>query len=59
VPTRRLFALLLLAAPFGAAGGPFVLLASAIVLVAPLAPLEWPGLGNPRLLPIMSAWIDR
>jgi uncharacterized protein (DUF58 family) len=37
VPTPRLFALLLLAAPFGAAGGPFVLLAIAIALLATLA----------------------
>ena len=37
MPTFRLFALLLLAAPSGAAGGPFVLLAFAIVLLAALA----------------------
>ena len=34
MPTPRLFALLLLAAPVGAAGGPFVLLAIAIALLA-------------------------
>ena len=37
MPTRRLFALLLLAAPFGAAGGPFSLVAAALVLLTGLA----------------------
>ena len=49
MPTRRLFAVLLLAAPFGAAGGPFVLLASAIVLVATLAAVtDWLLAGDGR-----------
>ena len=37
MPTPRLFALYLLAAPFGAAGGPFVLVAVAIAMLATLA----------------------
>lgn len=42
MPTRRLLALYLLAAPFGAAGEPFVLIAVAIVLVASTAALiDW------------------
>ena len=42
VPTRRLFGLLLLAAPIGAAGGPLVLLAVAVAALALLAAaVDW------------------
>src|SRR5438105_3422990 len=42
MPTRRLFAALLLAAPFGAVGGPLVLLAVAITALALIAAtVDW------------------
>jgi uncharacterized protein (DUF58 family) len=49
VPTRRLYAVLFLAAPFGAAGGPFVLVAVAIGLGAVLAAIvDWFLAGDGR-----------
>ena len=47
--TRRLFALLVLAAPIGAADGPFVLVAVAIVILATLAAVtDWLLAGDGR-----------
>lgn len=49
MPTRRLFLLLLLAAPFGAASGPFVLVAVAIgVLALVAAATDWVLAGDGR-----------
>jgi uncharacterized protein (DUF58 family) len=52
VPTARLFWLVLLAAPFGAAGGPLVLVAGAIVLLALIAAVtDWFLAGDGRRVP--------
>jgi uncharacterized protein (DUF58 family) len=49
VPTARLFWLLLLAAPFGAAGAPLVLVAGAVVLLALIAAVtDWLLAGDGR-----------
>ena len=49
MPTARLFWLLLLAAPFGAAGGPLVLVAGAVVLLAVIAAVtDWLLAGDGR-----------
>jgi uncharacterized protein (DUF58 family) len=49
VPTARLFWLLLLAAPFGAAGAPLVLVAGALVLLALIAAVtDWLLAGDGR-----------
>jgi len=49
VPTARLFWLLLLAAPFGATGGPLVLIAGAVVLLALIAAVtDWLLAGDGR-----------
>ncbi len=49
MPTARLYFVLLLAAPFGAAGGPLVLVAGAIVLLALIAAAtDWVRAGDGR-----------